>query len=235
MDNDSKGDRIAALERAIAILDAFRPYEHSASLQTLSVRTGLYKSTLLRQLKTLIAEHCVVRLADGTYQLGARVLHWASVYRTSLNFDQHVPPVLAELVHLTGEGASFFTREGDTRVCLYRADSPKELRDHIRQGDLLPLDKGAAGRALLVYENAASAAQAPSPPVIVSMGEREAEIAAIASPVFDHSGLCGVVALSGPATRFHPQAVQSFSVQLLDATRRLSATLGGHALFARYE
>lgn len=232
--NAIKNSHIKSIERAVLILNTFRPYEHSVSLQTLSLRTGLHKSTLLRQLRTLVAERLVARLSDGTYQLGAGVLHWASVYRTTFDFDQHIPPVLHKLSQRTGEGASFFLRTDDMRVCLYRVDSPKELRDHLRQGELLPLDKGAAGRALLLYENPSPDSTAPSPPVITSIGEREAEIAAIASPIFHTSGLLGVMSLSGPVTRFDKAAIDRFSGLLLEAARDLSDTLGGKKLFSYF-
>jgi len=216
---------VSAVDRALMILNAFRSDEPSVSLHELSLRTKMYKSTLLRQLGTLIEHHCVTRLPDGQYQLGARVLNWAHVYTTSLNLHQHVPAVLEHLVETTGEGASFFTQDGDMRVCLYRADSQRELRDHIRQGELLPLDKGAAGRVLLHYSQEGVAT--PQPQVFHSVGEREAEIAALAAPVFHAQGLRGAIALSGPATRFHEQNVTQWTPLLLEASRGLSRTLGG--------
>lgn len=226
-----KNAPVSAVERALDILNAFQPDEPYVSLHELSVRTGLYKSTLLRQLGTLIQYHCVTRLANGQYQLGARVLNWAHVYTTSLNLDQHVPPALDALVAATGEGASFFTRDGDMRVCLYRSDSHRELRDHVRQGELLPLEKGAAGRVLLRY--AKPDGGMPEPEVFFSIGEREAEIAALAAPVFNSDGLKGAVALSGPATRFHEENVERWRSLLLDAARSLSQTLGGRQYYAR--
>ena len=111
------------------------------------------------------------------------------------------------------------------RVCLYRADSQRELRDHIRQGELLPLDKGAAGRVLLHYGVADSVM--PKPEVFYSVGEREAEIAALAAPVFHAQGLRGAIALSGPATRFHGENVALWKPLVLEASRTLSRTLGG--------
>jgi len=219
----------SAVERALAVLNAFRPDEPGVSLHELSLRTGLYKSTLLRQLAILIRHHCVVRLANGHYQLGARVLNWAHVYTSSLNLHQHVQPVLQQLVARTGEGASFFTQDGDMRVCLYRADSPQELRDHIRQGELLPLNKGAAGTVLVRYGVPASVR--PAPQVLHSVGEREAGIAALAAPVFDSQGLRGAVALSGPATRFHEEKTSAWTPQVFEAAAALSRALGGGVFY----
>jgi len=225
----SKNATVSAVERALDILNAFRPDESCVSLHELSVRTGLYKSTLLRQLGTLIDHRCVTRLANGQYQLGVRVLNWAHVYTASLKLDQHVPPALDRLVAATGEGASFFTLHGDMRVCLYRRDSHKEIRDHVRQGELMPLDKGAAGRVLLIYQTTAGM---PKPEVHLSIGEREAEIAALAAPVFDANGLKGALALSGPATRFLPECIEQWKPLVLDAARDLSRTLGGLHFYA---
>lgn len=228
-----KNTPVSSVERALDILNAFRPDETYVSLHELSARTGLYKSTLLRQLGTLIQYHCVTRLANGQYQLGARVLNWAHVYTTSLNLDHLVPPALDRLVAATGEGASFFTQDGDMRVCLYRSDSHKEIRDHVRQGELLPLDKGAAGRVLLNY--AKTVTDLPQPQVFFSIGEREAEIAALAAPVFDSEGLKGAVALSGPATRFHEENISQWKPLLLAASQSLSQTLGGLRFYTRLQ
>lgn len=219
---------VLAVERAIMILNAFQTNEASVSLHELSLRTGLYKSTLLRQLSTLIQHHCVVRLTNGQYQLGARVLNWSHVYKSSLNLDQHVPPVLDKLVEITGEGASFFAPDGDMRVCLYRSDSRKEIRDHVREGELLPLDKGAAGRILMRYS--ANTKQV-APEVLMSIGEREAEIAALAAPVFSAEGLKGALAISGPATRFVPESTTQWKEILLEAAKNLSSLLGGHSFY----
>src|SRR5690625_4276837 len=221
---------VSAVIRALSVLTAFQPNEQSLSLQELSVRTGLYKSTLLRQLHTLISEHCVTRLENGEYQLGARVLQWARVYTSSLNLEQHVPPALNRLVELTGEGASFFVRDGDMRVCLYRADSKKELRDHIQQGELLPLKRGAAGKTLLQYSGIKEGDQKPE--VFVSIGEREEEIAAISAAVFSTGGLKGAVAISGPATRFTENNIATWSKIVLNEAQDLSRILGGEHFYS---
>ncbi|HLS21885.1 MAG TPA: IclR family transcriptional regulator [Paenalcaligenes sp.] len=224
----SNNKPVLAVVRALSVLNAFQPNEPSLTLQELSVRTGLYKSTLLRQLHTLIEEHCVARLDNGEYQLGARVLQWAHVYTSSLNLEQHVPPVLNKLVELTGEGASFFVRDGDMRVCLYRADSKKELRDHIRQGELLPLKKGAAGKILLHY---CMEKETKKPEVFVSIGEREEEIAAIAAPVFSSTGVKGALAISGPATRFSEESIEQWKLLVFNKAKRLSQVLGGERFY----
>lgn len=225
----SKVGGVAAVERAFAILHAFRAGDTSLNLSELALRTGMYKSTILRTMASLIREHCIVRLDDGTYQLGSMLLHWGGLYQAALRLDDHVPAILRRLVEDTGEGASFFTREDQVRVCLFRVDSPKSVRDHIRIGDRLPLDKGAAGRALCLFDTKLTPAAAFSePPLIVSIGEREPDIGAIAAPVFGPMGsLRGALAISGPAARFSPDMVPAMSEAILKAAHDLTRRLGG--------
>ena len=228
---EPKSSGVAAVERALAILKAFRAGDISLTLNELSQRTGMYKSTILRLIATLVQEHCMVRLDDGSYQLGSMLLHWGGLYQTALRLDDHVPPILRRLVQETEEGASFFTREGNLRVCLFRVDSPRSVRDHIRTGDLLSLDRGAAGRVLAGFDRTLTPPESfPAQPYIVTIGEREPDIAAIAAPIFGPYGsLRGALALSGPAARFSPERIPEMSQALLRSAAELTRRLGGDA------
>ncbi|MDO9217858.1 MAG: helix-turn-helix domain-containing protein, partial [Lacisediminimonas sp.] len=53
-----KQSGVAAVERALAILNSFRPGDGSLSLHDIAERTGLYKSTILRLIVTLTQSHC---------------------------------------------------------------------------------------------------------------------------------------------------------------------------------
>lgn len=228
-ENEHKPGGVAAVERALSILNAFRSSDSSLSLTEIARRTGLYKSTILRLMATLVQQHCIVRLEDGSYQLGSMLLHWGGLYQAALRLDDHVPPVLRHLVKETGEGASFFRREGNLRVCLFRADSPRSVRDHIRTGDLLPLDRGAAGRVLASFDRSLTPVERfPARLYLMTVGEREPDIAAIAAPVFGPNGsLSGALALSGPAARFSEVEVPHMVRALLQSAAELTRRLGG--------
>ncbi|MBY4596451.1 IclR family transcriptional regulator [Ottowia caeni] len=232
-----KGGGVAAVERAFAILNAFRVSDTSLTLNEIALRTGMYKSTILRLIATLVQEHCMVRLDDGSYQLGSMLLHWGGLYQAALRLDDHVPPILRRLVQETEEGASFFTREGNLRVCLFRVDSPRSIRDHIRTGDLLPLDRGAAGRVLASFDRTYTPPESfPANPCIVTVGEREPDIAAIAAPVFGPlDSLRGALAVSGPAARFSNDLLPSLRQAVLRAAADLTRRLGGDATRLEHE
>ena len=52
---NAKANGVAAVERALSVLGAFRDGDASLSLHELAARTGLYKSTILRLLVSLPA------------------------------------------------------------------------------------------------------------------------------------------------------------------------------------
>ena len=53
MREDKAGGTVAAVERALEVLQAFRVQDASLTLADLEERTGLYKSTILRLAATL--------------------------------------------------------------------------------------------------------------------------------------------------------------------------------------
>lgn len=225
-----KTSGVAAVERALAILDAFRDGDDGLTLAEIAQRTRMYKSTILRLCASLEKYGYLWRVSDGRYRLGPTPIRLGSLYQRAFRLAERVVPVLHRLAHDLGESASFYIRHGDVRVCLHRVDSPQPIRDHVREGDHLPLDRGAAGRVLLAFGGARGAAFAAvrRDLVAASFGERNPETAAIACPVFGvGQELVGALSLSGPLYRFRPEAVRRMSAALLRAAAGLTAALGG--------
>jgi DNA-binding IclR family transcriptional regulator len=177
----------------------------------------------LRLARSLEHGGFLYRHPDGCFAVGAEPLRLSAVYKRSLRLEEHVRPVLRLLVAETGESASFFRREGDRRLCLYREETARAIRDHIIEGDLLPLDIGAAGHVLRGSDDSTARECTPK----VSTGERDAETAAIAAPVFDHLGMAGALTLSGPRGRFGEERVPFMAALLCEQAGRLSTRLGG--------
>jgi DNA-binding IclR family transcriptional regulator len=219
---------VAAVDRALSILVAFEPDGTAQALSEIAAKTGMYKSTILRLMISLERFNCVLRLADGRYQLGPSLFRWGSIYRRSLKLEDHVVPMLEHLVQVTGESASFYARDPQSgqRLCLFRQDSPKSVRDHVRAGDLLPIDRGAAGRVLREFADGEGASKRVH--VVSSLGERDGETGALAVPIFGAAqALIGALSVSGPVARFTEVSVALIAESLIDAARRLTERLGG--------
>jgi DNA-binding IclR family transcriptional regulator len=223
---------VEAIDRAMNVLSFYSRNKGDFSLHELSELTGYYKSTLLRVLSSLEKAGIIHRRQDKKYVLGSEVMRLAAVYQHNFSLAELVRPVLKKIVDLTGESSSFFKIQGSNRICLVRENSPRGIRDHAMEGDVLPLDKGAAGRALSDFRHVL-ASDIPhnlsrALPYI-SYGELDQDMAGIAAPVFSSDkSLIGALAMSGPTSRFTSRAVTKFKPLILKSARELSNILGAH-------
>ena len=224
--------KVEAVERALALLECFDGEEDSLTLAELSRRTGLYKSTILRLSGSLERFGYLVRRSDGRYRLGPSLWRLGSLYRRSFDLAELIRPELKLLVEATGETASYYVREGDSRVCLYRHNSPRAIRHHLNEGQRLSLEGGAASKILTSFSDPPEqrdwTAQLRRDGYGVSLGERDPEIASVAVPVIDRRGrLRGALAVSGLITRFDEAQRQVAQEALAASARRLSDQLDG--------
>ncbi len=222
---------VAAVDRALSLLGAFRKGDSALTLTELAARTKLYKSTALRLLASLEHARLVMRQADASYVLGPELARLHAVFTASFSLEAQVLPVLHELVAATRESAAFHVRRGDERLCQYRVDSPQVVRDHIKAGDLLPLDRGAGGRVLSAFAGAKGAMHETirRQGYVVLDGDRVPGLTGISAPVFGaDGGLAGALTLTLPTPRMR----QSFVPALRKAAASLSERLGGAAFTA---
>jgi DNA-binding IclR family transcriptional regulator len=221
----ASADGVAAVDRALSILGAFRQGDRSLTLNELAARTGLVKSTLLRLLASLIHFALIQRDPEGRYTLGPEVARLQSIYTRSFSLESVVLPELRALVDRTQESAVYHVRQGELRLVLYRVDSPQPIRDHVNVGDVMPLDRGAGGRVLSAFAGAEGNLydRIRREGAVAVVGDRSPELAGIAAPVFKAGGaLAGAVTLTMPASRFTPAHMDPVK----DTARAISRKLG---------
>jgi DNA-binding IclR family transcriptional regulator len=197
--------RVEAVERALSLLECFREDRQTLSLAEMAEISGMYKSTILRLAASLERFGYLVRREDGVFRLGPAVQRLGAIYRLGFNLERLIRPELLRLVQLTGETASFYVRDGDARVCLYRENSTRAARHHLDEGALLTLATGASGHVLRAFGKNPDPAEAAvrEAGYALSLGERDPDLAAIAMPVVDRKGtLYGALSVSGIITRF---------------------------------
>ena len=225
-----KPEGVAAVNRALTVLQAFNQAPDGLTLAMISNATGLYESTILRLLDSLMLAQYVKRLADGRYVVGPGVMPLADVYRQSFKLADYVLPRLRALTAETQEGAGFYVREGNQRLCLYHIQPQRSVRSHVREGALFPLDRGAAGRVMLTFDE-----QMQGEPYdtirqqgyAITQKERDPESAAIACPVFSHHGkLAGAVSLVVPLYRYSDETIDRILPAVIRHARLLSIDLG---------
>lgn len=220
---------VAAVDRAVSILVALESAPAgSMSLTELSAATLLYKSTLLRLLVSLERGALVARRADQRYTLGPFAFRLGKAFEAAHPIEKRLAPIMRALIEQGAESPSFHVRHDENRrLCLVRLDSMHSTLDRVGAGDLLPLDRGAAGRVLTAFAEHGAATPETTPRVMVSRGERDPLCGAVAAPVFGPDGeLLGALSLSGPLDRFSAEATEKMSAMLLSAAEEASRALG---------
>ena len=220
---------VMAVERGLAILDAFLDAGPSRGLSELARATRLPKPTVLRCLVSMERAGYVVRLTDGRYQLGGRLLQLGDGYRANFRLEDHVLPALRHLAELTGESASLQIREQDHRLTLFRVESRQSVRDVQSYAGRVPLDGTAASRVLALADWAEEVARGHAR-VHVTAGQRNPQIASMAAPVYGVGGrLVGSLTISGPIGRMAEADLPAMAWRVAEAAWGLSAALGAPA------
>ncbi len=221
---------VAAVDRALSILCAFQIHDRSLSLAELSLRTGLYKSTILRLLQTLEHRSFILRDARGGYRLGPILFQLGTSYRSAFNLELVLAPILEELVAKTQESASFFVAEAGVRRCLYRADSKLQVRHAVEIGAPLDISAGASGTVFTRFTDLSREdilTRINEIPCL-SIGAAPLDISSISAPVFGAgASLIGALSIAGPAYRFDQPAQKGAAPLLIKAAQEVTRSIGG--------
>lgn len=215
-------NRTESVERALSILSAFTTRKPVMSLTELAEETGLHKSTILRLTNSMAIFGFIQRDDSGRFSVGPSVWRLGLIFRRDFTKREHVAPSLKILTEATGETASFYIRNGNERVCLYRENSPNLLRFHVEEGMRLRLTTGASGLVLRHFsgEDVGDLSKFNENGTVVSVGQTNPNISSIATPVFNSSGeLVGALAVSGLVTRFDG-AARTSAIPLLESLAR---------------
>jgi DNA-binding IclR family transcriptional regulator len=216
----------AAVDRAVSLLAAFRTGDKALSVTELAERTRLYKSTVLRLLASLAQGRLVQKTPHGLWALGPEVARLAGLYTAAFSLEEVLLPEMHALVARTQESVAFHVRQGEQRLVLLRVDSPQMLRDHVRAGDMLPLDRGAGGRVLMAY----AGAQGPVYDRVREQGyvllssDRIPGLVGISAPVWGaDKRVLGALTLTVPELRLKPNFVDELRSSAAPTRARLGA------------
>ncbi|BAO91637.1 IclR family transcriptional regulator [Caballeronia cordobensis] len=224
---------VAAVEKALSLLDCFKPGSESQSLATLAQASGMHKTTVYRLMNSLERMGYVVRSQAGHYSLGHRVLYLGKLFEQSFQLSAVVEPALYELAAATKESASYYVHDNGRRLCLFRAEPSEGLRETRLAGTTLPLDETAISQVIRywglgepIYD------EAPALPLFTA-GARDVHTAAFATPVFGAADrFMAALTLSGPASRLSAaHASGDLNLPQLNAAWDLSRRLGASAGF----
>jgi IclR family acetate operon transcriptional repressor len=241
---------VAAVERALAVLDALSDGSPELGTNEIARRTGINASTVSRLLATLAGGGLVEHVAGtGRYRLGVRLLQLGNAVLARLDLRELARPHLQALVEETGETATLSAPGDPDAVTVDFVLSESTVQSVARVGRSSICHATATGKVMLAFtgsEPAPGSMKAYTKRTITNRerlaaelerirrvgwaeasGEREEHLNAIAAPVFGaHGELAAIMGVQGPALRFNRDAMRSAVQPLLERTDAVSEALG---------
>jgi DNA-binding IclR family transcriptional regulator len=201
------------LDRGLRILDRVGRSPGGCTVAELAGELGVGRTVVYRLLATLEAHQLVRRDAGGRVGLGPGALRLAA--RVVPLLREVAVPVLRALAEEVGATAHLTVADGGEALAVAVVE-PSWTDFHVayRVGSRHALDRGAAGRALLV-------GRAGGEQVVVSRGELQPGATGIAAPV---SGVPSVQASVG-VVALGPLDVDEVAPRVLQAARDVAAAL----------
>jgi DNA-binding IclR family transcriptional regulator len=240
---------VAAVERALAVLDAFAGGEELGTNE-LARRTGINASTVSRLLATLAAGGLVEHVpASGRYRLGVRLLQLGNAVLAGLDLRAIARPHLQQLVAETGETATLSVPGEPDAVTVDFVQSRASVQSVAALGRPSVAHATAAGKVLLAFGGrplpsgalrrytartitsrarlTRALAEVRATGLAQAVGEREDHLNAIAAPVWSARGdLAVILGIQGPAARFDLSAMQAAGEPLIKRAQAISAAIG---------
>ncbi|CAN5473369.1 IclR family transcriptional regulator [soil metagenome] len=239
---------IRAVGRALAIFDAFDNEHLSLSLQEISERIRMPKTTAFRLVNTVERAGFLIRMDNQQYCLSLKLVRLAGMVRSTMSIRDIARPIMAEVNAQTSETITLNTIMGNERMVLEVVDTPSPLMSMARQGQHMPLLLGASSRILMAHMDEAELekvlkvtaagkdldraafdrelARFRRQGYALTRSQRVAGLTAIAVPVFEIDGkVRHCLALTGPSVRVDAMDLD-FAEIMIAAGRDLSNRLG---------
>jgi IclR family transcriptional regulator, acetate operon repressor len=244
--DDTAGDGVRAVDRALDILLAFKPQDDALTVSELLRRVELSRPTLYRLLRTLQRKQFLIASGDPLrFRLGPAVAQLSHVWTAGLDLGTAAQPMMRRLRDETGETVALFIPEGAFRLCIAEMPSSQALSFRRGVGYRERLTVGASGKVILAY-------MSPSLPKVdfeprkfdpkkyarelalikergfaISKEELIQGAVAVSAPFFDGAGrVAGSLSVFGPSARLGPSQIAKFGKLLLREAQELSQVLG---------
>jgi DNA-binding IclR family transcriptional regulator len=139
------------LERAFRVLQTLGAAERPLSLTSLSVRSGLPKSTVLRLTRTLVGLGALERCAEGWYTIGLGLWELATLAPRAEGIRAAALPFMRELHAAAGQHVVLAVLDRTDAVVIELLSARGAVRTAYRVGGRLPLHATAVGQCLLAH------------------------------------------------------------------------------------
>ncbi len=206
------------VERALALLATICD-RGGANLADSARECDLAPSTALRLLRTLENTGFVAKEeAGGTYRPGSRLIQLGAQALSNESLIDFAKPEMEKLVDDTGESA-YLSVEGHAGTALYISivEGTHSVRHASWVGRTVPVDISAAGQALR--------GRVPDEGYVIVERGVEADVTAIASPIYSEARIVAALSLVVPSYRLTASQAAEYGRTLATTAAELSAGL----------
>ncbi|MBN9010203.1 MAG: IclR family transcriptional regulator, partial [Rhizobiales bacterium] len=236
------------LDRLTSILDAVVDQSEPATPASVARRVDLPLPTVSRLMRQLAkARFLEADERTNIFLLGSRILELGYAARPTRMVGSIVPE-MERIRDATGETVSLHVRSDDKRVCVAEVQSFNSVRRVVPVGLIVPLHFGATGQVLLAALSPAALAgyvrahvkDASAARTLVTIVETVRSrgwamavdswvegLSGLAVPVSDGEQIVASLAISGPSTRWTPEAMQRRLDVVLAGARAATQRLSG--------
>jgi IclR family acetate operon transcriptional repressor len=230
-------------------------FTQPAGVGELSRRLRMPKTTVQRALQTLWTAGwiCPSGAETTSWMLTTRALHIGQRAVVDLGVRDAALPIMRELRKETGETAHLMVLQGNRAVLIEKVETSHPVRAVITLGSAVPLHGSSNGKAMLAHLSPeevravvgdrldrytdrtivdwdaflAELAHVRERGYATNVGEWRTDIAAVASPIFDHEGRTQAsLSISAPGGRMPVDLRDTYGALVTEAARKVSATLG---------
>jgi IclR family transcriptional regulator, KDG regulon repressor len=229
-------------------------HHHKLSLAEIVELSGIPKTSVHRMIGSLSDMGFLQKDADGKFALGLLFLQFGQLVAERLDLREISLPVMRSLRDKVKEAVNLIIKDGTEAIYIEKVDTTHPVRLYTKIGRRSPLYAGACSRIILSFMNKEEQeqylqetqltaigsgtvtdkeelrkllAEARKAGYTLSYSELENDTAAIAAPIFDHSGLlCAGLSIAGPDSRFEKERLPELVELVQKAAKDISWKLG---------
>ena len=251
----ARGRPVAAVERALEVLDVLASSPEGLSVSEVARRIGVNASSASRLLGTLERGDVVQREASGRYRLGLHLVALADGVLARLDVRELARPLLRRLAAATGESATLSVPAGSEAITVDFVPSEASVVSMARLGRPSSAHATSVGKVMLAYGSrepatgrafehleltrftaativdpsalAAEVAEVAARGWAQAVGERDPDLSGVAVPVFGRSSeLAAILGVQGPVPRLSGSRLEEVLEPLRRAADDLARALG---------
>lgn len=216
------------LGKALDVLFSFDESHPHLTIQEISERIGLPRSTAYRYVRLLVEKGLLEQSPSGhTYRLGLRILELSRLIRQQLDLTALALPVMREIAAAGHETVLLAAPDRDRVICVEQVESPQNLRISFARGTVFPYHASAPSKALLAFQEAQAVERILSGPLArytentVTDPERlRQQLAEIRA-----QGFCVASGELGSAITGNPEPITGIAAPILDPRGRAVAAI----------